>query len=189
MSSNAGACDVCTAACIHGVRHPSVRQVATVDWVQIRHCSRCGAWWDMQPANRPAVITRDEAARRVPDADGWTVVGPLLEPRDPDALLVDAQRVDAHPGDQVDLHRQVEIAGDATVRDVVVTVVEPFVWSAPRTTWLVRGRTEGGAWVSLAEVVTAGPHERQGTRMLLADSSAREFTGGSRLDISCMTPR
>ncbi|UTT67291.1 hypothetical protein NMQ01_06150 [Janibacter sp. CX7] len=163
--------------------------MATADWVQIRHCSRCGAWWDMQPANRPAVITRDEAARRVPDADGWTVVGPLLEPRAPGALLVDTQRVDAHSGDQVDLHRQVELAGDATLRDVVVTVVEPFVWSAPRTTWLVRGRSEGGAWLPLAEVVTAGPPERHGTRMLLADSSAREFAGGSRLEISCLTPR
>ena len=189
MSSYAGACEVCTAVCLHAARHPSVRQVAEADWVQIRHCSRCGAWWDMQPANRPAVITRDEAARRVPDADGWIVVGPLLEPRDPDALLVDVQRVDAHPGDQVDLHRQVELAADATLRDVVVTVVEPFVWSAPRTTWLVRGRTEGGEFLPLAEVVTAGPPETHGTRMLVADRPAREFAGGSRLEISCLTPR
>lgn len=122
MSSYAGACEVCTAACIHAARHPSVRQVATADWVQIRHCSRCGAWWDMQPANRPAVITRDEAARRVPDADGWTVVGPLLEPRDPAGLLVDAQRVDAHQGDLLDLHRQAELAGDATLQDVLTKV-------------------------------------------------------------------
>lgn len=68
MSSYAGACVVCTAVCVHAARHPSVRRVAEADWAQIRHCSRCGAWWDMQPANRPAVITRDEAARRVPDA-------------------------------------------------------------------------------------------------------------------------
>lgn len=90
MSRYESACDVCVNACLHGVRHPSVRQVATADWVQIRHCSRCSTWWDTQPASRPAVISRDEAARRVPDADGWTVVGPLLEPRDREGLLVDS---------------------------------------------------------------------------------------------------
>lgn len=122
MSWYEGACDVCVNACLHGVRHPSVRQVAEADWVQIRHCSRCDAWWDMQPATRPAVISREEAARRAPDADRWTIVGPLLEPRDPAGLLVDAQRVDAHPGDLLDLHRQAELAGDATLQDVLTKV-------------------------------------------------------------------
>lgn len=117
-----GACEVCVDACTRGVRHTSVRQVATAEGVQIRHCSRCDAWWDMQPATRPAVISREEAARRAPDADRWTIVGPLLEPRDPAGLLVDAQRVDAHPGDLLDLHRQAELAGDATLQDVLTTV-------------------------------------------------------------------
>ena len=103
--------------------------------------------------------------------------------RQPDVLLIN------EPTSPLDLHRQVEIAGDATLRDVVVTVVEPFAWSAPRTTWLVRGRSEEGAWAPLAEVVTAGPPETHGTRMLLTDTTAREFAGGARLDISCLSPR
>ncbi|MFF5323106.1 hypothetical protein ACFY2Y_05175 [Janibacter hoylei] len=122
MSWYEGACEVCVDACTSGARHTSVRQVATADGVQIRHCSRCDAWWDMQPATRPAVISREEAARRAPDADRWTIVDPLLEPRDPVGLLVDAQRVDAHPGDLLDLHRPAELAGDATLQDVLTTV-------------------------------------------------------------------
>lgn len=184
MTPYPGACDICINACIHGVRHVSVREVATADWVQVRHCSRCGTWWDMQPANRPAVITREEAARRVPDAAGWVVMGPLLEPRDPDGLLVDAQRIDAHPGDQLDLHRQVELPGEATLHDVLTSVLEPFIWNAPRTTWTCRVKAEEG-WTPFAEIVTAGPTDCHGARLLVPDSPARQVAGGPLLEVAC----
>lgn len=184
MSRYESACDVCVNACLHGVRHPSVCQVATADWVQIRHCSQCSTWWDTQPASRPAVISRDEAARRVPDADGWTVVGPLLEPRDREGLLVDVQRVDAHQGDLVDLHRQVELPGDATLRDVLTSVLEPFIWNAPRAWWTCRVRSDG-QWTPFAEVVTAAGAETLGGRLLVPHALAREFAGGHLLELVC----
>ena len=184
MSWYEGACEVCVDACTSGARHTSVRQVATAEGVQIRHCIRCDAWWDMQPATRPAVISRQEAARRAPDADRWTIVGPLLEPRDPAGLLVDAQRVDAHQGDLLDLHRQAELAGDATLQDVLTTVLEPFIRNAPHTAWTCRGGV-GGQWTPFAEVVTAGSPGTHGARLLVPDELARTFAGGPRLDVAC----
>lgn len=72
---------------------------------------------------------------------------------------------------------------------MLVAVVEPFLRDAHRTTWRVRGRSEGGSWLPFAEVVTAGPPEGHGSRLLVADTSARELAGGARLDFSCLSSR
>ena len=133
---------------------------------------------------REAVVSAEAAARRAPDADRWTIVGPLLEPRDPAGLLVDAQRVDAHPGDLLDLHRQAELAGDATLQDVLTTVLEPFIRNAPRTAWTCRAGVDG-QWTPFAEVVTAGSPGTHGARLLVPDELARTFAGGPRLDVAC----
>ncbi len=71
MTARAGACEVCTACCVHAIRDERVVVVAEASWVEIRWCSVCGAYWDMQPASRPVVVSVGEAHRRVPEADGW----------------------------------------------------------------------------------------------------------------------
>jgi len=157
--------------------------VATAYRVVIRFCTACGAYWSEEPASRPAVISRKEAARRVPDASGWRGLGPRLTPDDPMALLVDIQRLDAHQADVHGLHAQAELPGDVTVRGVLIRVIEPFLWKAPRTSWLCRASSDG-QWTDLAVVVTTGPS--QGSRLLMdGDASAREFAGQPLLEIAC----
>lgn len=81
MPAREGACDVCTACCLHGIRDPRVTVVAEANWVVIRRCAACGAYWDMQPAAYPDVISLAEAKRRVPDPGGWNDEGDVVEGR------------------------------------------------------------------------------------------------------------
>lgn len=71
MAIRAGACAVCSACCLHAIRDDRVVIVAEANWVVIRHCLVCGAYWDMQPASYPVVIGLEEAWRRVPDPALW----------------------------------------------------------------------------------------------------------------------
>ncbi|MBM9459590.1 hypothetical protein JK386_06720 [Nocardioides sp. zg-536] len=103
---------------------------------------------------------------------------------DAPGLLVDVQRLDAHPGDSAGLRRQAELPADATLHDVLTLVLEPFLRSAPRASWLCRARGAEG-WVDIATVVTSGPEAGQGARLLREHTGpAREFAGGSRLEIA-----
>ncbi|MFT4299141.1 MAG: hypothetical protein QM597_05865 [Aeromicrobium sp.] len=71
MDIRAGSCQVCSACCLYAIADPRVVVVAEADWVVIRHCRVCGAYWDMQPASYPVVMTYEEALKRVPDLQGW----------------------------------------------------------------------------------------------------------------------
>lgn len=71
MDIRAGACLVCSACCLYAIRDERVVTVAEANWVEIRNCHVCGAYWDMQPASRPVVITFEEALRRAPDPEQW----------------------------------------------------------------------------------------------------------------------
>ncbi|NYG60401.1 hypothetical protein BJ980_003324 [Nocardioides daedukensis] len=67
----AGACEVCMAVCIHAMRDERVVKVADANWVEIRNCRACGAYWDMQPGSYPVVITFEEALKRAPGLEDW----------------------------------------------------------------------------------------------------------------------
>ncbi len=62
-------------------------------------------------------------------------------------VLVEVERVDAHPGD---LHRRrssVEVSVDLMISDLLSSVLAPFLEQAPRAAWLCRGRSKG-SWQS-----------------------------------------
>ncbi|GAA4531434.1 hypothetical protein GCM10023160_33960 [Brachybacterium paraconglomeratum] len=72
MAVREGACAVCSADLLDALRAPRVEVVAEANWVEIRCCGVCGAYWDVQPASRPVVVTLDEALRRAPDLEQWS---------------------------------------------------------------------------------------------------------------------
>lgn len=101
-------------------------------------------------------------------------------------VLLDIDRMDGHAGDQSGRALQVEIARDAALSTALATVLEPFLQAAPRGTWVCRGEF-GEAWLDFAEVVTYGPLERLGARLLREDAALETLLGESQdtLRIAC----
>ncbi|MGC5628682.1 hypothetical protein ACPYO6_10610 [Georgenia sp. Z1344] len=100
------------------------------------------------------------------------------------ALVVDIRRVDAHPGDQLDLDRRVEVPADAMLSDVLSLVVEPFLRIAPRSNWRVRARVEG-RWADVGTAMWDSSRQSLAAELTAPDRPAREISARSVLEIAC----
>jgi hypothetical protein len=94
-------------------------------------------------------------------------------------MLVGVERLDAHPADLDGRWSAVEVPGDLMLSELLTTVLEPFLEQAPRAAWVCRGASRG-QWRDFAEVVTFGPPERLGARLLVADEPLHSFAGAHR---------
>lgn len=104
----------------------------------------------------------------------------------PASVRVEIVRLDAHPGDVWDRETQVDVPSHLVLSDLVATVLQPFLARAPGATWRCRGRVKE-QWQDLAEVVTIGPGEQRGARLLVPDDPLRVFLGPDQtpLQVAC----
>lgn len=96
----------------------------------------------------------------------------------PEMIVVEMSREDAHPADQGDRTATFEVPAHLPLSALLTRVIEPFLADAPRTGWVCRG-TSRGERRDFAEVVTFGPPDRLGTGLLVRDHSIRSFLGAS----------
>lgn len=103
-----------------------------------------------------------------------------------DRMSVEIERLDAHPGDLHDRSKNVEGDSDFMLSGLLPSVLEPFLDRAPQAMWICRGKSRG-QWRDFAEVVTFGPADRLGARLLVRDQSLRSFVGTTEttLQITC----